>query len=210
MKYTKTIAFISSCGLILFAVIVCLLHFLRPDKNRLSCFVSEYAVGNYSWLMTIAFYILSFAAALLLRGLLLNTTSSKTSNITLGIFCAGMLLVAIFPTDIPGELPTARGLIHGFAALIALTSLGISMIAWGVVFKKNNTLKRLATPSIFYGVVSLVLLIIFIASPISYRGLTQRFLLACDISWLFLVSRKLYLHSAFFAKAADTSLQGFI
>lgn len=192
MKPTKTIAFISLCGLILFVVIVCLLHFLRADKNPLSCFVSEYAVGNYSWLMTIAFYSLAFAATLLLRGLLLNITSSKTSKITLSIFCVGMLLVAIFPTDIPGAVPTVRGLIHGFAALIALTSLGISMIAWGIVFKKNNTLKKLATPSIFYGLVSLVLLIIFVASPISYRGLTQRLLLACDVSCLFWVNMKLY------------------
>lgn len=196
MKPTKTIVFISLCGLILFAVIVCLLHFLRPDKNMLSCFVSEYAVGDYGLLMTIAFYALTFAATLLLRGLLLNTKSSKTSKITLIIFCVGMLLVAIFPTDIPGELPTDRGLIHGFAALIALTGLGFSMIAWGVVFKKNNTLHKLAKPSIFYGVVSLALLIIFIASPISFRGLTQRFLLTWDISWLFWVSRKLYQNAA--------------
>jgi hypothetical protein len=154
-------------------------------------------VGKYDWLMTIAFYSLAFGASLLLRGLLLlNTISSKTSKITLGIFCVGIFLVAIFPTDIPGELPTVRGLIHGFAALIALTSLGISMIAWGTVFKKNNYLIKLATPSVFYGVVSLVLLIIFIASPISYRGLTQRFLLAWDISWLFWVSRKLYRDTA--------------
>lgn len=192
MKPTKTIAFIGSCSLMLFVAIVFLLHFLRPDKNMLSCFVSEYAVGNYGWLMTIAFYALAFAAALVLRGLLLNTKPSKTSKITLGIFCVGILLVAIFPTDVPVEPPSPRGLVHGFAALIALVSLGISMIAWGVVFKKNNNLKKLATPSLFFGVASLVLLIIFIASPISYRGLTQRFLLAWDVSWLFWVSRKLY------------------
>lgn len=201
MKPTKTIAFISLCGLLLFVAIVSLLHFLRPDKNMLSCFVSEYAVGNYSWLMTIAFYALAFAATLLLRSLLLNSTSSKTSKITLGFFCAGMLLVAIFPTDIPGEPPTPRGLIHGFAALIALASLGISMIAWGIVFKKNNHLHKLAKPSVFYGVISLVLLIVFIASPISFRGLTQRFLLAWDISWLFLIGCKLYHNTA----VVDTS-----
>ena len=171
----------------------------------LSCFVSEYAVGNYGWLMTIAFYALAFAAALVLRGLLLNTKPSKTSKITLGIFCVGILLVAIFPTDVPVEPPSPRGLVHGFAALIALVSLGISMIAWGVVFKKNNNLKKLATPSLFFGVASLVLLIIFIASPISYRGLTQRFLLAWDISWLFLISRKLYSDTAGFATSSNTN-----
>lgn len=205
MKPTKTIAFIGSCSLMLFVAIVFLLHFLRPDKNMLSCFVSEYAVGNYGWLMTIAFYALAFAAALVLRGLLLNTKPSKTSKITLGIFCVGILLVAIFPTDVPVEPPSPRGLVHGFAALIALVSLGISMIAWGVVFKKNNNLKKLATPSLFFGVASLVLLIIFIASPISYRGLTQRFLLAWDISWLFLISRKLYSDTAGFATSSNTN-----
>jgi phosphate/sulfate permease len=149
MKPTKTIAFISLCGLMLFVVIVFLLHFLRSDKNMLSCFVSEYAVGNYSWLMTIAFYALAFAATLLLIALLQNIEASVTSSITTGIFCVGILLVAIFPTDVPVEPASPRGLVHGFTALIALISLGISMIAWGVVFKKNNTLKKLVKPSIF-------------------------------------------------------------
>ena len=205
MKLTKTIAFISSCSLMLFVSFVFLLHFLRPTKNMLSCFVSEYAVGEYGWLMTIAFYALAFGAALLLISLLQDCKVSVTGCITLGIFSVGILLAGIFPTDVPVEPPTARGLVHGFAALIALFSLGISMMAWENVFKKNNNLKKLATPSIFYGLTSLLLLIIFIASPLSYRGLTQRFLLACDISWLFLISRKLYSDTAGFATSSNTN-----
>lgn len=166
--------------------------FLRPDKNMLSCFVSEYAVGNYSWLMTIAFYALAIASALLLVGLMMHVKSSKTAKITLSVFCLGILLAAIFPTDLPGNTPTTGGLIHGFAALIALLNLGISMIAWGIAFKKNNELKRFGRLSVFWGVISLILLIIFIASPISIRGLTQRTLLTFDISWLFIVSLGLY------------------
>jgi len=192
MKPTKSIAFISFCGCILFVIIVCVLHFLRPDKNRLSCFVSEYAVGDFGWLMTICFYSLAIATALLLIGLLQDGKASATGCITLGIFSVGILLAGIFPTDVPVEPPTPRGLVHGFAALIALFSLAISMMAWGNVFKKNENWKSFAKPSIFYGIVSLVLLIIFVGSPISLRGLTQRILLAWDISWLLLVSWKLY------------------
>jgi hypothetical protein len=191
MKPAKTISIISFYGILLFAVIVCLLHFLRPDKNRLSCFVSEYAVGNYGWLMSIAFYTLAVATAMLLIGLLQDCNAFVTGCITLGIFSAGILLAGIFPTDLPGDPPTPRGLIHGFAALIALLSLCISMIAWGKIFKKKERWKSFAKPSTFYGVVSLVLLIIFIGSSISFRGLTQRILLAWDISWLLLVSWKL-------------------
>ena len=77
MKLTKTFSFISLSGCLLFFGIVCSLHVLRPDKNILSAFVSEYAVGNYSWLMTIAFYALAFAGILLLIGLIINIKSSK-------------------------------------------------------------------------------------------------------------------------------------
>jgi hypothetical protein len=168
------------------------MHFLRPDKNMLRCFVSEYAVGKYSWLMTFAFYALASSAALMLGGLMMHLKASKTAVITLIIFCLGILLAAIFPTDIPGDPPTPRGLIHGFAALIAFINIGISMIAWGVVFKKNNNFISLAKSSIIFGVTSLVLLLIFIFSPVSIRGLTQRILLTHNISWLFLVSLKMY------------------
>lgn len=169
------------------------LHFLRPDKNMLSCFVSEYAVGNYSWLMTIAFYALSLASTLLLFGLSLQVTSSLICKITLGFFSIGILLAGVFPTDILGFPQTTAGLIHGFAALIALLSLGISIIAWGISFKNNHEFKKFASPSVLWGLTSLILLIIFIGSPIGLRGLTQRLLLVCDISWLLLVSMKLYL-----------------
>ncbi|MEO5943848.1 MAG: DUF998 domain-containing protein [Ferruginibacter sp.] len=195
MKHTKTIALISLSGCLLFFAIVCGLHFLRADKNILSSFVSEYAVGDYSWLMTIAFYALAFAGILLLSGLMINIKSSKISIITKGIFCVGMLLVAMFPTDVPVIPPTLRGLIHGSAALIALICLSIAMIAWGAVFKRNENWKSFAKTSLIFGVVSLLLFIVFFASPIPLRGLSERILLVWDISWLLLVSRKFYFNS---------------
>ncbi len=197
MKHTKTIAFISFSGCLLFFVIVFSLHFLRPDKNMLTCFVSEYGVGNYSWLMRIAGYALTVAATLLLTGLLLNIRAAKKSSISLCFFCVGFLLLTIFPTDVPVFPPTPHGLIHAIAALIALISLAISMITWGVDFKKNQYWKSVAKTSIFFGVISLVLLIVHIASPVALKGLTQRFLLVWDIGWLFLMSIKLYRTAVF-------------
>jgi hypothetical protein len=192
MKIIKINALISISGLILFLIIVMCLHFLRPDKNMLSCFVSEYAVGKNSWLMTIAFYALSLASTLLLFGLSLQVNSSFICKITLGLFSIGILFAGVFPTDVPGFAQTTAGFIHGFAALIALLSLGISIIAWGISFKNNHEFKKFARPSVLWGLTSLILLIIFIGSPIGLRGLTQRLLLVCDISWLLLISLKLY------------------
>ena len=81
MSRSKIIAWASSLGFVLFLVIVFVLHFLRPDKNIFSCFVGEYAVGNYSWLMTTGFYILAVAAISLLTGLLLRTNTPANSEI---------------------------------------------------------------------------------------------------------------------------------
>lgn len=203
MNLQKLFAFFSFCGILLFAAIVCLLHFVRPDKSMFSCFVSEYAVGNFGWLMTIAFYTLAVATALLLISLVQHGIASATGWIATSIFCVGILSAGIFPTNLPVEPPTPRGLIHGLAALLALFSLSISMMAWGKAFRKNDRLKSISKFSVFYGIGSLVLLIIFVASPVAIRGLTQRFLLLWDISWLLLVSWKLYHFKAGVESAAD-------
>lgn len=201
MKFTKTIALLSLSGFILFFIIVVTLHFLRTDKNILTSFVSEYAVGNYSWLMTIAFYCIITGATLLLIGLSINTRATKKSIITLGIFCIGFLLVSIFPTDVPVNPPSPHGLIHALAAVIALTCLGISMITWSYVFKTEEQWKSLAGPSLFYGVCSLILFFVHFASPTAWKGITQRFLILWDISWLIVLSCRLYYNKVLENKA---------
>lgn len=182
---------VSLCGTILFLAIVILLHVIRPDKNPMSCFVSEYAVGDFSWLMTTAFLSLATGVSLLLLALTRNVKASKTSVITLGIFCVGAFLLAIFPTDIPGDSPTSTGLIHGLSALVALLNLGIAMISWGFVFRRNKEWNSMAKLSWFFGAVSLALFIIFFMNPPAFRGLMQRILLLWNISWILLINRKL-------------------
>lgn len=195
MKFIKTIALMSILGCILFFAIVFSLHFLRADKNMLTCFVSEYAVGSYSWLMTIAFYALTTAAVLLLTGLSLYFKATKKSIITLSIFCIGFLVLSIFPTDVPVIPTTPHGLIHALAALIALICLGIAMITWSFVFNTNENWKSFTKPSLFFGIVSLLLFIVHFASSHAFKGLTQRILIIWDITWLLLVSIKLYLNT---------------
>ncbi|HRH51569.1 MAG TPA: DUF998 domain-containing protein [Panacibacter sp.] len=191
MKYNKTIPIVSVCATMLFLAIVILLHAIRPDKNIMSCFVSEYAVGDYSRLMTTAFLSLATGVSLVLLALTRNVKASKTSIITLGIFCVGAFLLAIFPTDIPGDPPTSTGLIHGLSALVALLNLGIAMISWGFVFRRNEEWKSMTKLSWFFGAVSLALFIIFFMSPPAFRGLMQRILLVWNISWILLINRKI-------------------
>jgi hypothetical protein len=151
MSYTKKIALASLYGHLLFLFVFILMHFLRPDKSYLKNFTSEYAVGDFGWLMTLGFLGVVTGALFIIIGLLLHFKPSKISVITLSLWCLGMLLAALFKTDVPVEKTTVKGLIHGFAALLAFINLGIAMIAWGFIFNRNNNWKILQSNRVFSG-----------------------------------------------------------
>jgi len=193
LKYSKSIVLISLCGQVLFLAITVLMHFLRPDNNPRVNFVSEYAVGNYGWIMTVGFFSMAIAQLLLITGLLQQLKASKKSIITFSIWCIGGFLFSTFKTDIPGQQPTFSGLVlHGIAALIAFLSLGISMITWGSVFKKNHEWADKASLSRVFGLVSILLFLIFLFSPVWLRGFTERLLIGWDITWLIIISNTLF------------------
>ncbi len=202
MSYTKKIALASLYGHLLFLFVFILMHFLRPDKSYLKNFTSEYAVGDFGWLMTLGFLGVVTGALFIIIGLLLHFKASKISVITLSLWCVGMLLAALFKTDVPVEKTTVKGLIHGFAALLAFINLGIAMIAWGFIFNRNNNWKNIAKQSCFFGVMSIVLFVIFFMSPPSFRGLAQRMLIVWDMLWLLLVNRGLFRNAIVYPKTA--------
>ncbi|WP_295791724.1 DUF998 domain-containing protein [Mucilaginibacter sp.] len=195
MRYGKTLAIAGLYSNLFFLFIFTLMHFIRPDKSIAGSFVSEYAVGNYGWLMTLGFFCLATGSLCLLIGLLNSIKASKTAIVTLCIWCTGAFLFSIFTTDLPGTPPTPQGLIHGFSALIALVNLGISMLAWGFTFTRNDNWLTVAKTSWVFGGLGIAMFIVFLFSPPSLRGLTERILIVWDVSWLVLVSRQLYINS---------------
>lgn len=193
MKNAKNIPVISLLGHLAFLFAILGMHFLRTDKHIRTNFISEYAVGNFGWVMTIGFLGAFTGGLLLIIGLCQYFKPTVSAVIALSCWCVGIFMSGLFKTDVPGEKVTATGLIHGFSALIALLSLGIAMIAWSRNFSRNTAWKKLAKPSLFFGVISILLFVLFFMSPPSFRGLTQRILIAWDISWLLLINRQLLL-----------------
>ncbi len=195
MRYSKTIAITGLYCQLFFLFIFTLMHFIRLDKSALASFVSEYAVGNYGWLMTLGFFGMAIGTLCLIIGLLNNIKVSKTAIFTLGVWCTGAFLFSIFTTDIPGTPATLQGLIHAFSALIALLSLSIAMISWAFTFRKNDAWHQMANTSRFFGVISIVLFIVLFLSPLSLKGLAERILIIWDVYWIILVNRQLYINS---------------
>ena len=58
------VATIALVGVAYFAVIIVVLHFLRPDLNPIRRPTSEYAVGRYGFLMTSAFFSMVWVLSL--------------------------------------------------------------------------------------------------------------------------------------------------
>ncbi|TKT92830.1 DUF998 domain-containing protein [Dyadobacter frigoris] len=192
MSYGKMIAVTGLGSHLLFLFIFTIVHFIRPDKSVLASFVSEYALGEYGWLMTLGFLFIGVGAICLIIGLFSSMKPSKTAAITLCIWCIGTFTFSVFPTDLPGDRPTTEGLIHGLSALFALLNLSVAMIAWGFTFDKYDNWRHMAKLSWFFGAISTALFIGFLLSAPQLRGLTERILIILDITWIILVIRKLY------------------
>ena len=190
-KYTNLFAIVSLCGITTFIVLVFVLHFLRKDLYFLEHFVSEYAIGRYSWVQTTAFFSLSIGQLLLFLGLKANVKTSIFSLIFLAIWCVSLFLVAIFPTNLPKEIHSTVNKIHNLSALFAFLSLPIAMITWGRDFRKLSDWNNLSKFSQFFGILSLITLFALVASPPSIVGIVQRLLISIDLSWLMVLSFQL-------------------
>jgi hypothetical protein len=197
------LATLSLSGIATFTGLVGIEHILRPDYDPLSRYVSEYAVGRYRWVMTTAFFALASGSATLLVDLTrtLPVPARSTVGLTcLGIWTGAIVVAGTFPTDLSGpdglpEHPTTRGTIHGLAGIVAFASLPLAGILLGRRSRRDPAWHALARPSISLGVLEYAALALGLASPGSRKGITERLLIALDLSWLALMSLALQAHS---------------
>jgi Protein of unknown function (DUF998) len=122
-----------------FVFLLAALHFVRPDLDPSWGAISEYALGDYGWIMTIAFLAWGLSAI----GLFV-TIRSQTRTLVgriglafLLIGAAGPILAALFPTDpetTPPDAMTTSGSLHGLGAMlgdgipIAATLITLSLV----------------------------------------------------------------------------------
>lgn len=101
-----------------------LMHVLRPDYAPASHMISDYAVGPYGWVMTTTFLAMSCGCSTLLLGLVRlgpRSASARVGTLLLGIASIGLVVSAIFPTDVAPP-STRTGDIHDISFLVNVTS----------------------------------------------------------------------------------------
>jgi hypothetical protein len=140
MKNKNTSARLVIGFVIAFVLMLALLHFLEPEFNLSGHLISEYELGRYGWLMTLAFWSLGAASLFLahsirddLRGTAGTFGFWWLLVIALAYFGAGIfypdqstggLGLPLNPADFKrGEIaPTLNATLHGVAGIIVILS----------------------------------------------------------------------------------------
>jgi hypothetical protein len=180
-----------------FALIIAVLHFLRPDLNPISLPASRYAVGPYGFLMTTAFFGMSVASFALVAGLYQGVAQPARSRMgltLLGVWVLGVLIAMIFPMDIEGAPQTLAGTIHQTTGPLAFLcmSVGVTLVSWR--FKQDDKWHPFYRTAL---VLSLLLLAGYIVTFLSFvtqsgfLGLAQRITLAVLVTWMLLAAVRL-------------------
>jgi hypothetical protein len=193
-NHSAGIAMISIMCIIYFTVAITTLHFLRPDYNPISEPTSRYAVGQFGFLMSLAFFSMSLGSFLLVYGLLQKLTKlaqSKTAIIFLGIWVLGPLIAMIFPIDLEGAPPTLHGTIHQIDGPLNFLSFTLGVFLITRRFKLDEKWK-----SIYFSglILSMLMILLFIvtfvnfAADLGFIGLFQRIYLILFVAWFIMTA----------------------
>lgn len=142
---TKTAAYITIAASVTFLVLLTILHFLKPEIDPSWRLISEYQIGDYGWLMSVAFFTLAvgqvsffFAIRPFAKGL-----SGRIALALILLSIAGFIIVGLFPPDpitTPRELYSFSMKMHSYAGLPAL--LGMPLItlfmSWSLLRKSKQ------------------------------------------------------------------------
>jgi hypothetical protein len=127
-RATMFLALLAVVGIAVKFLTIAALHFLRPDVNPVLEPISNYGVGPYGFLLTVADIGSVVATLALVFGLYLGIAPPGRSYVglfLLGLYGASELLAGIFPIDVGGETTTV-GTIHSIVGNIYRSSVSLS------------------------------------------------------------------------------------
>src|SRR5262245_31056937 len=117
---------------VLFLALLAMLHVLEPEFNS-GHMISEYQLGDYGVLMSLAFCLLGASAALLALSLgpWLRTRGGQVGWWGLLAVAAAFFIAGVFP---PVQTPVLVGYLHGIAGLVVIfgSPITFSLIGRGL------------------------------------------------------------------------------
>jgi hypothetical protein len=151
------------------------LHVVRPDRSTLSSRLSEYAVGRYGGLMTVA----CLALAVGVLGLAVAIwPRSRLVGILSGVAAVGLMLSAAYPTGVS----STTELLHSVASTAATVAL-TGAAAVGSLQPRESWCRTLLSRLLAGGAVVGLLVSPWLHDT-AYSGLGQRALWLLLVGWM--------------------------
>jgi MFS family permease len=129
------------------AVMIVLLHGLKPEIDPSWRFISEYALGRYGWLMSVAFVTFGVAHLALVadvRRYLSDSWPGRLALAALVVSAAGLTIAGVFTTDAVTADPSAvtmSGRLHNLGGGMGMAMpLAVALVTWQLL--KHATWQR--------------------------------------------------------------------
>ncbi len=204
-KLTLLSAKLSLSFTVLFLVLLIVLHFIKPEIDPSWRFISEYEIGQYGWIMHLAFFTLAFSQIALIAAIQsqLKNIGGRIGLGLLAINIVGLFLAGIFTSDsiATGTATiTKTGQLHNLGGALGIAGLlGTLIISWKLFRNKKWSSARhailLSTSLVILGfLVSTIFIGIMLAQssgkfgPNVLVGWPNRFGIAAACVWQIVIA----------------------
>lgn len=165
-----------------------LMHVLRPDYSPTNHMISDYAVGPYGWVMQTVFVGMSAGCTLLLVGLARNGPTSIAARIAIALLAVasiGLIVSAVFSTDLQGGPSTRSGHIHTLSFFVNIASIILAVVLLTVSFGGDprwRSFRRVSVVLLSLIALAFVLQFLTLRKGAPY-GLANRFFVCVLFAW---------------------------
>src|SRR5260221_8864443 len=189
-------------GIVLYVVLDVLAQALHTQQNPIRDAESSLALGSFGWIMALNFVVRGLFSVAVIAGLqkaLVPAARSQVGAILIEVWAVGAFLLAIFPTDAPGQ-HTLHGLIHALIALIAFFAVAVGELLISLRLAADPRWLRLRQPLVTIAVFALAMLVVVLIAgerlvastqPGGIFGLVERAFLALVLLWMLVVALRL-------------------
>jgi hypothetical protein len=133
---SRLAALLSFAGAATFVVLLAALHFIKPELDPSWHFISEYAIGDYGWIMVLAFFSLALSYVSLFVAIhsQLRTIVGRMGLVLLLVSALGLTIAAIFTTDpitVSKDDVTTEGTLHNLGGTLGMAMpFAAGLIGW--------------------------------------------------------------------------------
>lgn len=199
LNHRASVLAIAAAGFfVYFALALLLMHAIRPDYTIVDHMISDYAVGPSGWIMTTAFVSIALGCLTLAIGLFRDGPRSWLGRIGAALLLvafAGLIVTALFPTDLETAPSTPTGDIHTLSFMVNVVSIFVSTLCLAFSYGGSPLWRRRRAPALTFAA---LLAAAFVAQFLTLHrgapyGITNRLFVVVLLAWL--ISNSLWLRS---------------